>query len=199
VLDTDGELTLDQGSVTFLAATSGTLLVPQDSPEPYEIPAGNAIPRDESLNTTMSVPEGAPAGYVAIDIQPGDGAGTADGATTTDAGDVTAPSDSAAAGDVAATPASFAPGAGPRSVTLQRVLIDPGASFDAASIEHEFGYVVVTNGVLNTAAGETLYTFGTVALPGDADLTNASESVVAEILVATVTGPPAEGSTTTGG
>ena len=82
-------------------------------------------------------------------------------------------------------------------MTLHRVLIDPGASFDAASIEHEFGYVVVTKGVLDTATGERLYTYGAIALPGDAALTNASQSVVAEILVATVTGPPAEGSDTT--
>jgi hypothetical protein len=185
VLDVDGDVTLDEGTVTFLAATSGTLLVPQDGTDPFELTAGTAIPRDEALATTVSVPLGEPAGYVAIDIQGGD-------AATEVADDTTVAAETSAAGsDVAATPNSFAPGAGARKVTLHRVVVDPGASFDAASIEHEFGFVVVTKGVFDTASGETLYTFGTLALPGDGALTNPSGSVAAEILVATVTGPPA--------
>ena len=185
VLDVDGEVTLAEGNVTFLAATSGTLLVPQDTAEPYPLTAGAAVARDEALATTVSVPAGEPAGYVAIDIQAADAAAS-DAAETTVAAETTA-----AGNDVAATPPSFAPGAGRRTVTLHRVVVDPGATFDAASIEHEFGYVVVTKGVFDTASGETLYTFDTLALPGDGVLTNPSESVAAEILVATVTGLPA--------
>jgi hypothetical protein len=185
VLDVDGEVILDEGTVTFLAVTSGTLLVPQDGSDPFELTAGSAIPRDEALATTVRVPLGEPAGYVAIDIQAGDAA------TDVTADTTVAAETSAAGGDVAATPPSFAPGAGARTVTLHRVVVDPGSSFDAASIEHEFGYVVVTKGVFDTASGETLYTFDTLALPGDGVLTNPSGSVAAEILVATVTGPPA--------
>jgi hypothetical protein len=184
VLDVDGEVTFDAGTVTFLAATSGTLLVPLDGSDPFELTAGAAIPRDEASATALFVPAGEPGGYVTIDIE-------ATSAAPADAADATiAPETSTAGGDVAATPPSFAPGAGARTVTLHRVVVDPGTSFDAASIEHEFGYVVVIKGVLDTASGETLYTFDTLALPGDGVLTNASGSVAAEVLVATVTGPP---------
>ena len=119
VLDVDGEVILDEGTVTFLATTSGTLLVPQDGSDPFELTAGSAIPRDEALATTVSVPLGEPAGYVAIDIQGGDAA------TDVTADTTVAAETSAAGGDVAATPPSFAPGAGARTVTLHRVVVDP--------------------------------------------------------------------------
>ena len=184
VLDVDGEVILDEGTVTFLATTSGTLLVPQDGSDPSSSRPARRSPATRHWPPRSACPPAS---------RPGTWRSTSRAATPQRTPPPTRRSPPRPRPLAATSPRPrrrFAPGAGARTVTLHSVVVDPSASFDAGIDRAEFGYVVVTKGVFDTASGETLYTFDTLALPGDGVLTNPSGSVAAEILVATVTGPP---------
>ena len=161
VLDVDGAVTLDAGSVTFLFATHGGLVVSETPDGPLELVEGAATLRPGDAATTLGLIAGYPGSYETVDLVAG----------------------AAGEGDLAA----FRPGAGPRTVTLSSVALPPGESYDVADVRHEFALVVVTDGVVEAWDGTKLYVHDTATTPAaEALVTNSSATHPATLLVAAI-------------